>query len=257
MNRNIERSGSARNKLVSGICSAITLAAVMGFGGCSVGVAPIADNAGGSARQKQSSPRTPPSGGHAESFRMRLDVPRGRYWVLGPDHVSLYGVDDERLIGRTVLPGWYVAALKGLPDMVLDQAGAAVISSNVVPTLWRVDPDSFKVTRLDITLQSKEYWDIGFTGLALAADGTLFGVTTLTTTLWNIKLDQARATPIKLSSNVFLTGAYALAVYYPASARAASLPPILCLGSAAGLHRIDLSADASSGRVSEESCDRN
>ncbi len=237
-----------------GICAQIILAAAVA--GCGNSSPSVTDNATGLRHSTSIAVQKDRGGDHADPYRIRVDIQRGRYWMLGGDHVSVYGVADKRLIRKIVLPGWNVADFMNVPDMALDRSGAALISSNIVPMLWRIDPESFKVTRMDITLQTKENWDIGFTGLAFAADGTLFGVTALAASLWTIKPDEAKATPIELSAPAPVLGARALWVSYQAIPGASPVKPTLCIASAAGQRRIGLSADSSRGRVSEASCDR-
>ena len=78
-----------------------------------------------------------------------------------------------------------------MPDIALDRAGSAFISSNSQSKLWRVDANSFKVKEYEISLLGKERWDIGFGALAFAADGTLFAAASSANSLW--KIDVARA----------------------------------------------------------------
>ena len=254
MNANVDKSWLAGKAPVASICARIILVAAVA--GCVNNIPPFATDTTGLSNNNSTVVRTDGSGDHADPYRVRVDLQRGRYWVLGDDGVSVYGAADKRLIRKIVLPGWNVAGFLGLPDMVLDRTGGALISSNIIPMLWRIDPDSFQVTRIGITLQTKENWDVGFTGLAFAADGTLFGVTALTASLWTIKPGEAKATPIALSAAVPILDARALSVSYQAIPGASPVKPTLCIASAAGPRRIELSADSSRGRVSEESCER-
>ena len=254
MNRNIDKSWVARSASAAVICAEIVFAAALG--GCGESPAPVSDNAAGRGRSSAFAVENERSGEDARPYRVRVDVQRGRYWVLEHDSLSIYRTSDNRLAQKIVLPGWNVAAFLNAPDMVLDRAGRAFISSNTTPMLWRVDPDTFKVTRIDITLQTRESRDIGFSGLAFAADGTLFGVTALAASLWRIRPDEAKATPIELSTPVAILDARALWVSYDAIPGGSPVKPILCVATSAGPRRIELSPDLSKGRVSGESCDR-
>jgi hypothetical protein len=73
------------------------------------------------------------------------------------------------------LPNWFLAPfdLACMPDMALDRSGAAFISSNAQPAIWRIDADSFELSEHQIVLQGKAQWDVGFGALAFAPDGTL------------------------------------------------------------------------------------
>ncbi len=255
MNGNVDPSRIAGRARLASIGAQIILAAAAT--GCGNNVAPVTGNNASPERDKSLIAQSSRRGDHADPYRIRPDIQRGRYWVLGHDHVHIYSTTDKRLIQKIVLPGWNVAGFLGVPDMVLDRSGAAWISSNIVPMLWRIDPDSFNVTRIDITLQTKENWDVGFTGLAFAADGTLFGVTASTASLWTLKPDESKATPISLSPPAPILDARALWVSYQAVPGVSPVKPTLCIASAAGLLRIELSVDSSRGRISETSCDSN
>lgn len=121
-------------------------------------------------------------------FRIRRDAARNRIWVLGLDHVRIYDGQSKLLIRRITLPGWTVARFACDPDMVLDNSGSAIVSSNVQPRLWRIDAGSFEVSEHLITLQGRERWDVGFGALAVGGDGMLLALTTVTEALWRIDL---------------------------------------------------------------------
>lgn len=137
--------------------------------------------------------------GNVSIYRVRADYQRGRYWVLGDDHVQVYSATDKRLIAKITIPGWNVAGGVGLPDLVLDRAGGALVSSNAVSLLWYIHPEKFSIMRKEIALQGRENWSTGFSGLVFTPDETLFGVTAFGGTLWKIDVRAGNATPIALS----------------------------------------------------------
>lgn len=94
---------------------------------------------------------------------------------------------------RIASPGWSVADYICQPDIALDQSGAAFISDNAQPRLWKINGDSFEVKEHIIRLINKEHWDIGLGGLAFIADGTLFGVDASVKSLWAIDINSASA----------------------------------------------------------------
>src|SRR6185503_99416 len=102
------------------------------------------------------------SGALAE-LRTVHDAARNRTWVLEGDGLYL---QEGALKKRFVLPGWtYVKeAYACAPALAIDAQGAAVISSNVVSRLWRVDPAS-GVTVHEPVLDADSDKDVGFTGL--------------------------------------------------------------------------------------------
>ncbi len=193
------------------------------------------------------------SGRRDDFLRTRVDSVRDRYWVLGIDHVSVYNVADKRLIRRVVLPGWNVAGSLCPPDMAIDRTGAALISSNIMPTLWRIDAKTFAVTRREITLKTRENWDTGFSGIAFAADGALFAVTALPVSLWRIDVNSGDAAKVELSKPVL--GTCALNASYRMHPGVQNIRLALCVAGRRGPQRIDISPDFASGRVSEKPCD--
>jgi hypothetical protein len=134
-----------------------------------------------------------------DPLRIRTDTARGRSWVLGLDDVRVYDITGptKRLIRQVTLPGWSIVRFMCDPDMVLDSAGAAIISSNVPARLWTIGPDNFEVKRHEISLWGKEQWDIGFGALAFAADGTLVALTSSANSSWKINIASATASMIE------------------------------------------------------------
>ncbi len=124
-----------------------------------------------------------------DGIRFRRDAARNRIWLLGFEDVRVYDAANERLIRRVALPSWSVARYACDPDMVLDESGSAVISSNVQAKLWRIDGDTFTVSARDITLLERENWDVGFAALVPAGNGKLLALTSQAGSFWSINLD--------------------------------------------------------------------
>jgi hypothetical protein len=131
------------------------------------------------------------------ALRIRTDTARNRLWVLGLDDVRVFDTTKQQLMRKVVLPNRSVARFICPPDMVLDDSGSAIISSNVQARLWRIDADSFEVKQHEIRLQGREQWDTGFGALAFAADGALYALTSSAGSLWKIDLGKASAGMIK------------------------------------------------------------
>ena len=146
------------------------------------------------------------SGALAE-LRTVHDAPRNRIWTLGHDGVYL---QEGALKKRFVLPGWtYVKeAYACAPALAIDAHGAAVVSSNVVSRLWRVDPAS-GVTTHEPVLDADLDKDVGFTGLTFD-QGVFYAVSSVHGSLWRIDPLLRRAQKITLSAP--LDGVCALAV---------------------------------------------
>lgn len=157
---------------------------------------------GGNSTQSPTAVRTGngnvlPETGERDALRTRTDTARSRLWVLGVDDVRVYDTVKKTLIRRIVLQNWSVARFACMPDMALDRSGSAFISSNVQAKLWRIDADGFEVKQLEISLQERERWDIGFGALAFAADGTLYALTSWAGLLWKIDVARANASMIE------------------------------------------------------------
>jgi hypothetical protein len=137
---------------------------------------------------------SPPESGQ-QVLRIREDPERNRLWLLGRDHVSLHHNRSGELLQRILLPGWiYVGEQFGCPpDLAVDPSGAVLVTSNVLPVLWRIDPVQLEVTRLDIERDADQDKDMGFTGLAFTADGTVIAANAIHGTLWRIDLRAATA----------------------------------------------------------------
>ena len=134
----------------------------------------------------------------------RTDAERNRLWALDEKALTLYDKLNRRLLRRVILPEWVLAgeAHACAPDVVLDAAGAVFVSSNVVPVLWRVDPQSFEVTRIALTLDSDRDKDVGFTGLSFAGDGTLIATGATFPSQWRIDIGAARASKVASSASL-------------------------------------------------------
>jgi len=128
-----------------------------------------------------------------DGFRIRRDAVRNRIWLLGLDNVRVYDGQSKQLIRTIALPGWSVARFACDPDMVLDASGSAIVSSNVQSRLWRIDGATFKLSDHVITLEGRERWDVGFGALAVARDGSLLALTSVSESIWSIDLERGSA----------------------------------------------------------------
>ena len=139
-----------------------------------------------------------------EALRIREDPVRNRLWVLTLDEVRVYNTaaTGKRLIRRIALPNWSVVGFRDVcvPDIALDRAGSAYISSNGQARLMRIDTDRFDLKDYAISFYASEGRDIGFGALAFAADGTLFARTTPGGSLWKIDIAKASAFMIEVDT---------------------------------------------------------
>ena len=169
--------------------------------------------------------------------------PRQRAWQLTGDGV---------LAGNAAvpIPGWIRAEEPYAcpPELAVGPKGEAVITSNVVPTLWRVDPETLAVTEHPLTLDADADKDVGFSGLVYSSQhAAYFAVSHAHGTLWRIDTQLKRGQKIPLSQAV--SNACGLAM----RARVVQQKTIrlagLCAFSQGNRWRIDLAPDQRSAYV--------
>jgi len=136
----------------------------------------------------------------AEPLRTVHDASRNRVWVLERNALYLHQGAQKQ---RYELPGWIYASepYACSPDVAVDAQGAAVVSSNVVPVLWRVEPAKGQVTRHELALDADSDKDVGFSGLAYVPEqGVFFAVSATYGSLWRIDTLLRRAQKIPVST---------------------------------------------------------
>lgn len=128
-------------------------------------------------------------------LRIRPDAERNLLWVLDHQGVAIHNNTSGRLVQRIALPGWVVAGRQfGCPpDLALDSSGRAIVSSNVLPVLWRIEPARFEVDKIELALDADQDKDVGFSGLSFAPDGALLAVSATLGSLWRIDLRASSA----------------------------------------------------------------
>jgi hypothetical protein len=139
-----------------------------------------------------------PAGPDAKLQIVRVDSAQNRLWVLDRDAVVVHDNTNGRRLRRIVLPEWILVGNQYScpPDLALDTSGAAFVSSNVMPVIWRIDPRSYEVTRIELALDSDNDKDVGFTALSFGRDGTLLAASAMSRSLWQIDTKAASARKI-------------------------------------------------------------
>lgn len=104
----------------------------------------------------------------AAKVRHQLDAERNRVWLVTGEGLAIYDAAAPDKVQRVPIPGWSFAGepFGCLPDLALGPQGEAVIASDVVPVLWRVDRETLAVTRHEPRLGADTDKDVGFTALA-------------------------------------------------------------------------------------------
>ena len=109
-----------------------------------------------------------------------------RVWQLARNGVV---AQDAGRTTRVPLPDWIYAGprFSCAPALAVGPNGEAVVTSDVVPTLWRVDSRTLAVTRHELKLDTDNDKDVGFIDLAWEAkEGAYFAASTADGALWRI-----------------------------------------------------------------------
>jgi hypothetical protein len=137
-------------------------------------------------------------------IRHQVDPARGRVWWLTRDGVYLHDVTKPQRVA-VKLPGWqWLGAPYGcLPDLALGPQGEAIVTSDIVPTLWRIDPETLATSVHPLALETDTDKDIGFSGLVYSPEHeAFFGVSGVHGSLWTIDRSLVRARKIALDGPV-------------------------------------------------------
>jgi hypothetical protein len=172
-------------------------------------------------------------------LRVREDAQRDRLWVLRPNGLHLYSLKTRQLLRHIALPGWYWAGepYSCAPDVAIGPHGEALVTSDVAPVLWRVDPRSLTVGVRELALDADNHMDVGFTGLVYAPQHSAYLAVSYAGSLWRIDTGLSQARKIPLSAPL-------------AQACGISVRPTLCVRGEDKDWVIELAPDARSGRVS-------
>jgi len=184
----------------------------------------------------------------AEPLRIVQDPARNRTWRL--EHDAVY-VQEAAKTRRIELPGWMHAddSYACRPDLALDAHGAAVVTSNVAPIVWRIDPQTNAVSQHELVLDAEPGKDVGFTGLIYASDqDAFFAVSATQGSLWRIDPLLRRAQNIPTSQP--LRNACSLSVERTKTRRSL----VLCVRGVPAPRRVHLTPDQRSAYVRYEAC---
>jgi hypothetical protein len=142
--------------------------------------------------------------GELPILRVQLDRIRERGWILTPEGVRVFDIKTRQTTGTIPLPGWQWVGetFSCLPALALGPKGEALISSNAVATLWRIDPETLAVSKHEPVLDADTDKDVGFTGLAYSAEEEAFFAVSDYGALWRIDPLFARAQKIALSAPI-------------------------------------------------------
>jgi hypothetical protein len=110
-----------------------------------------------------------PAGAHAAdhdapALKSLKDDAHKRVYVLVRDGVDVFEARALRRVARIELPGWIWAGepYSCPPDMALSPAGEVLVTSNVVPVIWRIVGATLAMSVHELALQHDTDKDIGF-----------------------------------------------------------------------------------------------
>ena len=244
--------GSAANVL--GVLAIAVAAAGCDGGATSAGIREQKIDTSGSEREDLVE-SLPPDQGERPILRYQVDAARSRLWALTSDGVDLYEARTHEKLAHIALPDWLWVGepYSCQPDLALGRQGEALISSNVVPTLWRVDPVTLAASRHELVLDEDTGKDIGFTGLVYSAkQDAFFAVSSSRGSLWRIDSQLRRAQNISLSAP--LPKACGLLMQPRANDERASRFVSFCVRTQQGDSVVSLAPDQRSGYVRAGQC---
>ena len=192
-----------------------------------------------------------PAAWHEEGLavlRFQKDPVRDRGWLLTERGVMVFDYRTRKTTAHVRLPGWVLAdeGYACAPGLALGPVGEAVVTSNVLPIVWRIDPVTLAVSRHELTLDAHKGMDVGITGLAYSPEQqAYFGVSHFGA-LWRIDPLLRRAEKVALSEP--LLKACAIAV------QAKNRFFRLCVKGEQGSWSVNLAPDRRSGQVRPEAC---
>jgi hypothetical protein len=114
--------------------------------------------------------------------------PRTHSWQLTGEGIVLHKAGSREPV-RVSLPGWlWAGAPYGCgPALAMGPLGEAVVTSDVVPLLWRVDPDSLSVSMHAPKLDRDMDKDMGFATLSYSIEqGAFIAISGLDGSRWKI-----------------------------------------------------------------------
>jgi hypothetical protein len=171
-------------------------------------------------------------------------------WAINTDGLYVQQPGKPRVAVQ--LPDWQWAhePYACPPAIAVGPRGEAVVTSNVLPVLWKIDPATLAVTVHRLELDADTDKDVGFSGLVYSErNGAYFAVSEAHGTLWRIDPLLRRAQKVNLAGNV--RGACAVSIQRQ---ERASVFSRLCLRGRDESRLLHIAADQRSAYVQAASC---
>ena len=184
-----------------------------------------------------------PIGAGDTVLRLRVDARRDRLWVLDVGTVRVFDLAKNRLVRTIALPNWvYAEGENCLPDLQLDDRGAAFVSDNIQPKLWRIDADELSVREHVVMLASHGALDVGFSAMTVTEHGVMYAAMGAPGLLWRVDTKSFRAENVALESRIF--GACALETRRAEGSRQVTLFALTAGRNAFEMQRISIAPGA-------------
>jgi hypothetical protein len=122
------------------------------------------------------------------NVRQRNDPARDRVWILNAHGLFFHGTSTGKLV-EIPLPSWHRvdSSYSCPPDIALGPDGEVVVTSNVVPVLWRIDPNTLTVSLHQLALDADNNKDVGFSRLVYSpGHNAYFAISDVHGSLWQI-----------------------------------------------------------------------
>jgi hypothetical protein len=126
----------------------------------------------------------------------QVDAARERSAWLTREGVQIHSAAARPV--RIELPGWiYAGAPYCPPGIALGPKGEVVVTSNVIPTLWRIDGETLAVTTHPLSLDVDQDKDVGFAAVIYAAEeGAFIAYSQTQRSVWKIDASLKAATRV-------------------------------------------------------------
>jgi hypothetical protein len=129
----------------------------------------------------------------------RTVVDRGLVWEVSAEGVFVQDANGQRT--EVAMPDWQWASAPYacMPDLAVGPLGEVVVTSNVLPKLWRIDPQSKAVTVHALALDADNDKDVGFSGLIYSdVHSSFIAVSQIHRSLWMIDPELRRGRKVVL-----------------------------------------------------------
>lgn len=190
------------------------------------------------------------AGAAADPFRYRAQAESARAWVIDSNGLFLEQPGKSRRAIKLADWHWATWPYACAPDIAIGPRGEAIVTSNVMAVLWKVDPSTLAVSVHPLQLDADTDKDVGFSGIAYSERaGAYFAVSEHHGSLWRIDPLLRRAQKVALAEP--LRGACAVATQRQ---ERASLFSRLCVHGKAESWLVHLAADQRSAYGQAAGC---